>query len=590
MTAFYSGLGHLIELQYRLPANSNLGNQAQLFSSEKFTLDPLGNIYAGRDSTNIHKHDGFQSVVTTSDASYAPLAGQPSTGRLRQRRAGSQYTDYTYDHAGNTVFSSATTFREDRASFYGADGLLRVAEHRFVQENGVDPAAWWWWETFEEYRYDALGRRILVRMRRNCYLTSPGEACRFSTIRRTVWEGPRELYEIQMPGGDLEPATELEKDTAAVQRGACQAPSCQTYFDPNPLFGRVGYAYGGGVDEPLSIIRINYVDKPWDDPSYRVWLPFSMVPHWNWRGQAEYGTFGDGGVRLCVSPSSTRCVEIQWRAKAFAFTQQTQDLAVNASTNHTWAWLGTLRDLKEDGTGTQYHRNRYMDPTTGRFTQEDPAGLAGGLNLYGFAGGDPVTFSDPFGLSADTVEFADDESAATYKQLQNLAANAAKSSDEKVAAAGVQLGSFLNGLESSSNTVTIDFRGANAGAVISNWFFNATGGFVGKPYTRTDLFKGGNASVIIDPTRTSSSSGLGSELILLHELGHASSWMSGVRSMVANWAAAINAENVGRAILGCVSRQNHTEVPPVPSSNGGGPNAANDSRGCGSCAGRLRNS
>ena len=32
------------------------------------------------------------------------------------------------------------------------------------------------------------------------------------------------------------------------------------------------------------------------------------------------------------------------------------------------------------------------------FTQEDPIGLAGGLNLYGFAGGDPINFSDPFGL------------------------------------------------------------------------------------------------------------------------------------------------------------------------------------------------
>src|SRR5436190_6805480 len=29
---------------------------------------------------------------------------------------------------------------------------------------------------------------------------------------------------------------------------------------------------------------------------------------------------------------------------------------------------------------------------------EDPIGLAGGLNAYGYAGGDPVTSSDPFGL------------------------------------------------------------------------------------------------------------------------------------------------------------------------------------------------
>jgi hypothetical protein len=32
------------------------------------------------------------------------------------------------------------------------------------------------------------------------------------------------------------------------------------------------------------------------------------------------------------------------------------------------------------------------------FTQEDPIGLAGGLNLYGFAGGDPINFWDPFGF------------------------------------------------------------------------------------------------------------------------------------------------------------------------------------------------
>ena len=34
-------------------------------------------------------------------------------------------------------------------------------------------------------------------------------------------------------------------------------------------------------------------------------------------------------------------------------------------------------------------------------TQQDPIGLAGGLNLYGYANGDPVNYSDPFGLKAE---------------------------------------------------------------------------------------------------------------------------------------------------------------------------------------------
>jgi RHS repeat-associated protein len=53
---------------------------------------------------------------------------------------------------------------------------------------------------------------------------------------------------------------------------------------------------------------------------------------------------------------------------------------------------------RRDAAQTMHRRNRQYDPATGRFTQEDPIGLGGGLNLYGFADGDPVNYSDPFGL------------------------------------------------------------------------------------------------------------------------------------------------------------------------------------------------
>ncbi|HEX5177904.1 MAG TPA: RHS repeat-associated core domain-containing protein [Gemmatimonadaceae bacterium] len=44
-------------------------------------------------------------------------------------------------------------------------------------------------------------------------------------------------------------------------------------------------------------------------------------------------------------------------------------------------------------------RRSYGGNRRSQFTQEDPLGLAGGLNAYGYANGDPVNFSDPFGLS-----------------------------------------------------------------------------------------------------------------------------------------------------------------------------------------------
>jgi RHS repeat-associated protein len=64
------------------------------------------------------------------------------------------------------------------------------------------------------------------------------------------------------------------------------------------------------------------------------------------------------------------------------------------------SWTGSLIQNKRDLTGLLYMRNRYYDPKTGRFTQEDPIGLAGGLNTYGFADGDPVSYTDPYGLAA----------------------------------------------------------------------------------------------------------------------------------------------------------------------------------------------
>jgi RHS repeat-associated protein len=56
------------------------------------------------------------------------------------------------------------------------------------------------------------------------------------------------------------------------------------------------------------------------------------------------------------------------------------------------------RHPSADVPGISFFRNRIYDQRSGRWTQEDPIGVAGGVNLYQFNGNNPAMYTDPFGL------------------------------------------------------------------------------------------------------------------------------------------------------------------------------------------------
>lgn len=62
-----------------------------------------------------------------------------------------------------------------------------------------------------------------------------------------------------------------------------------------------------------------------------------------------------------------------------------------------FGYAGAL-NLGLAGQAPWHMRNRQYHPGLGRFLQTDPIGIAGGVNLYAYVGGDPVNLVDPFGL------------------------------------------------------------------------------------------------------------------------------------------------------------------------------------------------
>jgi RHS repeat-associated protein len=131
-----------------------------------------------------------------------------------------------------------------------------------------------------------------------------------------------------------------------------------------------------------------------------------------WRGPELFFIHPDHlGTPRAVVDAVNR---VQWRWDfASPFGDTVADETLSLQNGITLLYQRLRMDLRFPGqqydveTGLHYNYFRDYEPGTGRYLQPDPIGLAGGINLYQYVGGNALRYVDPYGLYTFD-EFVDD--------------------------------------------------------------------------------------------------------------------------------------------------------------------------------------
>jgi RHS repeat-associated protein len=263
---------------------------------------------------------------------------------------------YSYDAAGRVTrverVGPGGTVAEERFAYDGSGNRVEAGGER-AEVNPVNQVTR---QGGRRFAYDARGNLV--------------EESGSGGTTRYQYDGQNQLVRVALPSGE---SVEYLYD-AFGRRIAKRAGGAETRYvwSMDRLLGE-SVKGGGGAE------RRDYLFLPGGHTPLSVRV--NGVTY-------QYHTDPRGAPRRLTGPAG----EVVWSATYSAFGRLT---VFHKAVRQPLRFPGQYHD---EETQLCYNRARYYSPDLGRYLSRDPLDLVAGVNLYMYAGNDPVNGSDPLGL------------------------------------------------------------------------------------------------------------------------------------------------------------------------------------------------
>jgi RHS repeat-associated protein len=409
----YDQLDRLTQFNAGIANATTLATGMALLPNEQFTYDAIGN--------RLSRTTTAPGTTTnqTANYSYPNTSATPINSRRHVLNgiAGAQVNAYTYDASGNTLTESAAQSTMNPATgqlnplattqplTYTYDAKNRLSKAQ-IGANAADAVT---------YKINAMGQRV-QKVGSGLYAYSTTATIDAATgnspqsrnlnfnaryvydeqarligeyapdgklISETVWFNDLPIATLRPKGANAgTPLGQTGTTTGNPANGAtaANANNVGNNTTTNRVNVEVFYVHADHLGTPRTVTRSTVATGP-NAPSSATATSPGAINKAVWRWDSDpFGT-SLGNSQPTENPQLIAGTATQIQAATFRVNSRFPGQVSNAET----------------GSSYNYLRDGYM-PMVGRYSQSDPIGLNGGINTFGYVGGNPIKRIDPSGL------------------------------------------------------------------------------------------------------------------------------------------------------------------------------------------------